>query len=96
MDLPNSLSYLCSTQDAFADVYDDWYQRVTDVDGTTSLITDLSDGLGVFRTRRWDWPFGAADRPRGIQYQGVDASPEMLRATLPFETLKCIDDSYAC
>ena len=44
MDLPNSVSYLCSTYgDAFADVYDDWYQQVTDVDGTTNLITDLSD-----------------------------------------------------
>ena len=48
MDLTNSVSYLCSTYgDSFADVYDDWYQQVTDVDGTANFIAGLSDGLEV-------------------------------------------------
>ena len=48
MELPNSVNYLSSTYgDAFADVYDDWYQQVTDVEGTVALISHLSQGREV-------------------------------------------------
>ena len=78
MDLSNSVSYLCSTYgDAFADVYDDWYQQVTDVDGTTNLITDLSDGLGVLELGVGTGRLALPIARRGIPVSGVDASPEM-------------------
>ncbi|MDP7066293.1 MAG: class I SAM-dependent methyltransferase [Acidimicrobiales bacterium] len=80
MELSNSVNYLCSTYgDAFADVYDDWYQQVTDVDGTVDLISDLSGGLEVLElgigTGRLALPIAS----KGVPISGVDASPEMLK-----------------
>lgn len=65
--------------DAFADVYDDWYATVTDVDATVGTVADLCppDGrvleLGV-GTGRLAIPLAA----RGLRVTGVDASPAML------------------
>ena len=80
MELSNSVNYLCSTYgDAFADVYDDWYQQVTDVDGTAALISNLSEGLDVLElgvgTGRLALPIAAA----GVPITGVDSSSEMLK-----------------
>ena len=80
MELSNSVNYLCSTYgDAFADVYDDWYQQVTDVDGTAALISSLSEGLEVLElgvgTGRLALPIAAA----GVPVTGVDSSSEMLK-----------------
>lgn len=80
MELSNSVNYLSSTYgDAFADVYDDWYQQVTDVKGTVSLISRLSQGLDVLElgigTGRLALPIAS----KGIPTTGVDSSPEMLR-----------------
>ncbi|NDE59387.1 MAG: methyltransferase, partial [Acidimicrobiia bacterium] len=33
--------------DSFADVYDDWYDDVSDVDATTALVVELSRGGSV-------------------------------------------------
>ena len=68
MELSNSVNYLCSTYgDAFADVYDDWYQQVTDVEGTVALISNLSEGLDVLElgvgTGRLALPIAAAGVP---------------------------------
>lgn len=80
MELPDSVNYLSSTYgDAFADVYDDWYQQVTDVEGTVSLISDLSQGLDVLElgvgTGRLALPIAS----KGVPTTGVDSSREMLR-----------------
>ena len=80
MELSNSVNYLCSTYgDAFADVYDDWYQQVTDVEGTVALISNLSEGLDVLElgvgTGRLALPIAAA----GVPITGVDSSSEMLK-----------------
>lgn len=80
MELSNSVNYLCSTYgDAFADVYDDWYQQVTDVEGTAALISNLSEGLDVLElgvgTGRLALPIAAA----GVPITGVDSSSEMLK-----------------
>ena len=65
--------------DGFADVYDDWYADVTDVDATVDRILDLAGPsgrvleLGV-GTGRLAIPMAAA----GLQVIGIDSSPAML------------------
>ena len=80
MELPNSVSYLCSTYgDAFADVYDDWYQQVTDVEGTANLITALAEGMEVLELGVGTGRLALPIAERGVPVSGVDASSEMLR-----------------
>ncbi len=64
--------------DAFADVYDDWYQGVSDVGATVQLLIDVAGRgalleLGV-GTGRLAIPLAAA----GMQVTGIDASAAML------------------
>ncbi|MEG3596342.1 MAG: class I SAM-dependent methyltransferase [Actinomycetota bacterium] len=96
MELSNSVNYLCSTYgDAFADVYDDWYQQVTDVDGTAALISSLSEGLDVLElgvgTGRLALPIAAA----GIPVTGVDSSSEMLKRLSARDTLGLVTTHLA-
>ncbi len=67
---------------AFADVYDDWYHQVSDVESTVAFMAEVahpagSDApileLGV-GTGRLALPLARA----GYEVHGVDASPEML------------------
>lgn len=70
---------------AFADVYDDWYANVTDVDATVDTLIRLASGgnlleLGV-GTGRIAIPLAErlAERPNGnAQIVGVDTSEAML------------------
>jgi SAM-dependent methyltransferase len=64
--------------EAFADVYDDWYERISDVDATVDRVASLAGGgpvleLGV-GTGRLALPL--ADR--GVEVWGADASTPML------------------
>ncbi|MEP7047311.1 MAG: class I SAM-dependent methyltransferase [Ilumatobacteraceae bacterium] len=67
--------------DAFADVYDEWYHGISDVDATVALLADLASEfaplpvleLGV-GTGRLAIPLAA----RGIDVVGLDTSPAML------------------
>ena len=67
--------------DAFADVYDDWYRDVSDIEATVELIADLAAQdpalpvleLGV-GTGRLAVPLAAT----GVRVVGVDASEAML------------------
>ena len=67
--------------DAFADVYDDWYRDISDVDATVGrALAELAAGaalpvleLGV-GTGRLAVPLAA----RGVDVVGIDASPAML------------------
>lgn len=64
--------------EGFADVYDDWYADISDVEATTTTLTMLADGgrvleLGV-GTGRLAIPLAAA----GLEVHGVDTSPSML------------------
>lgn len=65
--------------EGFADVYDDWYRSVSDVDATVALMVSLAGPggrvleLGV-GTGRLAVPMAAA----GLAVTGVDSSPAML------------------
>ena len=65
--------------DGFADVYDDWYADVTDVDATVARMVEVSGPkgrvleLGV-GTGRLAIPMADA----GLQVVGIDSSPAML------------------
>lgn len=64
--------------DAFADVYDDWYRDVSDIEATVRLVRDLAGGgrvleLGV-GTGRLALPLAAA----GLTVTGIDTSDGML------------------
>lgn len=65
--------------DGFADVYDDWYPDVTDVQGTVACIATLAPGGHVLElgigTGRIAMPLLDA----GLRVSGVDASGAMLR-----------------
>jgi SAM-dependent methyltransferase len=68
--------------DAFADVYDDWYRSVSDVDLTVVELLDLTDAgpvleLGV-GTGRLAVPLAEAGLARGVRVTGIDASQAML------------------
>lgn len=64
--------------EAIADVYDDWYAEVSDVDGTVATVMALADGTPVLElgigTGRIALPLRAA----GVEVHGVDASPAMV------------------
>ena len=64
--------------DAIADVYDDWYADVSDVEGTVAAVVDLAAGGPVLElgigTGRIALPLAAA----GVEVHGVDASPAMV------------------
>jgi SAM-dependent methyltransferase len=67
---------------AFADVYDEWYAGISDVEATVATLLDLAgDGpvleLGV-GSGRLAVPLARAGSPRGVRVSGVDASTEML------------------
>jgi SAM-dependent methyltransferase len=68
--------------DAFADVYDDWYRDISDVDVTVVELLDLADGgpileLGV-GTGRLAVPLAEAGLADGVAVVGIDASAAML------------------
>ena len=68
--------------DRFADVYDDWYRGLNDVDATvTALLALAGDGpvleLGV-GTGRLAIPLAVAGADRGITVHGIDSSTAML------------------
>jgi SAM-dependent methyltransferase len=68
--------------DAFADVYDDWYLGISDVDLTVVELLDLADGgpvleLGV-GTGRLAVPLAEAGLAGGVVVVGIDASAAML------------------
>ena len=71
--------------EAFADVYDDWYADVSDVDGTVAFVAERArraGGLPVLElgvgTGRLALPLAAALAGDGIGVRGLDASPAMV------------------
>jgi SAM-dependent methyltransferase len=68
--------------DGFADVYDEWYEGVSDVDATVASIIELANGgpvleLGV-GTGRLAVPLAEAGAATGTEVHGIDTSSAML------------------
>lgn len=68
--------------DAFADVYDDWYADVSDVDATVTTLVSLAEGRPVLElgvgTGRLAVPLAEAGHAGGLVVSGVDTSAAML------------------
>ena len=80
--------------EAFADVYDDWYAGISDIDTTVvDLLALAGDGpvleLGV-GTGRIAVPLAEAGRTAGIGVTGVDTSPAMLRRLAERDTARLV------
>lgn len=70
--------------DAFADVYDEWYQDLDDIDHCTEFLVQLAERgtvleLGV-GTGRIAIPLAARGAEVGVNVVGVDSSAAMLRS----------------
>lgn len=68
--------------DAFADVYDEWYHGISNVEITTETLLGLAEGgpvleLGV-GTGRLAVPLAQAGREHNVTVHGLDTSPAML------------------
>jgi SAM-dependent methyltransferase len=80
--------------DAFADVYDAWYDGISDVDATVAELLSLAgDGpvleLGV-GTGRLAVPLAEAGRAGGVRVVGVDASAAMLARLADRDTARLV------
>lgn len=64
--------------EGFADVYDEWYGNVSDLEGTLKSVVALANGGRVLElgigTGRIALPLAA----RGVEVHGIDASPAMV------------------
>ncbi|MBW3610869.1 MAG: class I SAM-dependent methyltransferase [Actinobacteria bacterium] len=64
--------------ESFADVYDDWYGDISDIDATVALVAAMADGGPVLElgigTGRLALPLAAT----GLEVHGIDASPAMV------------------
>ncbi|MFW2334282.1 class I SAM-dependent DNA methyltransferase [Ilumatobacter sp.] len=68
--------------DAFADVYDEWYEGISDIDSTVTTLLDLAGAgpvleLGV-GTGRLAVPLAAAGASDRVSVSGIDTSEAML------------------
>ena len=80
--------------EAFADVYDEWYRGISDVDDTVvDLLALAGDGpileLGV-GTGRIAVPLAEAGRAAGVRVVGVDASAAMLARLAERDTARLV------
>ena len=67
--------------EAMADVYDEWYADVSDVDATVAALTRLASAAGNGRVLELGVGTGRLALPlaaRGLQVTGVDVSPAMI------------------
>lgn len=64
--------------DAFADVYDDWYGAISDLDGTVDFVAALANGEPVLELGVGTGRVALPLAEQGITVVGVDASTAML------------------
>ncbi len=65
--------------DAFADVYDDWYLGISDVDATVGALVELAGaGTAVLELAVGTGRLAIPLAERGVQVHGVDTSAAML------------------
>jgi SAM-dependent methyltransferase len=64
--------------DAFADVYDDWYSTISDVEATVETVLDLAAGGPILELGVGTGRLGIPLARRGAKVCGIDASTAML------------------
>jgi SAM-dependent methyltransferase len=64
--------------DRFADVYDDWYGDITDVEATVDRLADLAAGGEVLELGVGTGRIAVPLANLGVRVTGVDSSPAML------------------
>jgi len=68
--------------EAFADVYDEWYEGISGIDATVGTLLELAGADAILElgvgTGRLAIPLALAGRPIGVTVTGVDASAAML------------------
>lgn len=69
--------------EAFADVYDDWYAQISDIDATVAFVERYARDPGPAHGRILELGIGTGRlaiplAARGLEVHGVDASPAML------------------
>ena len=92
----NTSNYHSSTYgDGFADIYDDWYQDVTDVESTVAFIVSLAQGKKILElgvgTGRLALPIAATGTP----VSGVDSSSAMLDRLAKRDSSRLIETHLA-
>ena len=65
--------------DGMADVYDDWYARISDVDATVATLIQLANGGSVLELGVGTGRLAAPLAATGVEVYGIDASDAMLR-----------------
>ena len=65
--------------DSFADVYDDWYRKVSDVDATVAALSELASGGAVLELGTGTGRIALPLAQHGVAVTGIDASDAMLR-----------------
>ncbi|MEY2582140.1 MAG: hypothetical protein QOE09_1989 [Ilumatobacteraceae bacterium] len=85
--------------DAFADVYDDWYQRISDVDTTVDLLAEIAGehpSLPVLELGVGTGRLAIRLAARGVDVVGLDASGAMLAKLAENDTTRrvrtCLGD----
>ncbi len=84
--------------DAFADVYDDWYAGISDLDGTLDAISELARGRPVLELGVGTGRLALPLAERGLSVTGIDASAAMLgvlRAKPGAESVTVIEGDMA-
>jgi len=66
--------------DGFADIYDDWYTDISDIDATVNAVAALADGGAVLELGIGTGRLALPLAERGLAVTGIDASPAMLDA----------------
>ena len=64
--------------EAIADVYDDWYGDISDVEGTVATIARLARGGRVLELGIGTGRLAVPLRNAGVDVWGIDASPAMV------------------
>ena len=65
--------------DAMADVYDDWYADISDVDATVATLVSLAAGGAVLELGVGTGRIAVPLAEQGVEVHGVDASDAMVR-----------------
>ena len=68
--------------DNFADIYDEWYRDLDNIDEVVALVLSLADGGSVYElgigTGRLALPIALAGESIGVRVSGIDSSQAML------------------